>query len=200
LPIDKVAAFVADNETLGGPGVIAHDPTSLAADGGPFSAITLTFSEAMDPASFTVDDVSLEAPWGVAVSPLTIAAVVGSGDALFTVSFDARDMRGVYSLSVGPDILDLDGSAMDQKHDGVFGQPDDAFLADIEFTAAWSAVPTPPTPLFEDFEAVSPPPFWSLVSVGTGTVWLGSASTPHMGTGHRFSRDPYRQSHGQPQP
>jgi len=94
---------------------------------GPIDRIQLTFSETIDPASFTTDDVAiLEGPSG-AITP-TGVNWLGGGD--FEIVFDPQNIGGDYRLVIGPNIVDSAGNLMDQDQDGVGGEgTDDLFEA-----------------------------------------------------------------------
>jgi fibronectin type 3 domain-containing protein len=106
-----------------GPRVVNATPTGTV--DGPVDRILLTFSEDIQPSSFTVADVvSLTGPSG-AITPSTINAVSSTQ---FEVVFPSQSLAGTYSLTVGPDILDLAGNAMDQNGNGVNGEvPQDQY-------------------------------------------------------------------------
>jgi hypothetical protein len=73
----------------------------------------------------------LQSPSGVAI-PVTIAAVAGSGNQQFDLSFASQTALGNYTLTVGPNIIDLAGRMMDQDGDGVGGStPDDQFTTTV---------------------------------------------------------------------
>ena len=93
--------------------------------------VVVTFSEAIDVATFTTDDVSLTGPNGsIAVSSVT---AVGTDGTTFEVSFGAQTDVGSYSMEIGPDVADIAGNTMDQDMDGVQGEtPDDLFLTGYE--------------------------------------------------------------------
>jgi len=95
------------------------------------SSATLTFSEAIDPASFTISDLVFRGPSGVL--PVTgVTPVSGSGNQQFTVSFDPFSQAGNYNLQVGPGVQDVAGNLMDQNGNGVNGESTDIF------SLAWS--------------------------------------------------------------
>jgi subtilisin family serine protease/fibronectin type 3 domain-containing protein len=108
-----------------GPRVVSADPSGAVM--GPVDRVRLNFSEAIDPASFTLSDiVSLEGPAG-AIAPLAVQAI-GSGE--FEIVFAPQNTPGLYRLVIGPDIADSAGNAMDQDEDGIVGEnPDDRFEA-----------------------------------------------------------------------
>lgn len=90
------------------------------------SSATLTFSEAIDPASFTISDLVFRGPSGVL--PVTgVTPVSGSGNQQFTVSFDPFSQAGNYNLQVGPGVQDVAGNLMDQNGNGVNGESTDIF-------------------------------------------------------------------------
>ena len=82
--------------------------------------VRVAFSEAIDPATFTLDDVV-----SASVTPTGIESLPGTGNREFIVRFTpvvvpprARPLR----LVVGPTILDVDGNPMDQDRDLVPGE------------------------------------------------------------------------------
>ena len=90
------------------------------------SSATLTFSEAIDPASFTLSDLVFRGPSGTL--PVTgITPVSGSGNQQFTISFDLFSQSGTYSLQVGPGVQDVAGNLMDQNGNGINGEASDIF-------------------------------------------------------------------------
>jgi serine protease len=87
-----------------------------------FNRVRLTFNEAMTASSFTTADVvSLTAPGGGAITPTGVAAVAGSSTQ-FDVTFATQTLGGTYALTVGPQILDAAGNAMDQNQNGLNGE------------------------------------------------------------------------------
>ena len=91
------------------------------------ASATLTFSEAIDPSSFTPSDILLKGPSGnVAVSAVT--PLSGSGNQQFTVTFTALAQSGTYTLQAGPDIMDLAGNQLDQNGNGANGETSDIFV------------------------------------------------------------------------
>src|SRR5262249_54714807 len=109
----------------GGPRVTAAafsgtSPTNL-------SSVRFTFSEAIDPASFTAGDVSLTGPNGpIAVG--SVAVVNPSTNTQFDVTFPAQTAAGTYTVVIGPDITDTIGNRMNQDGDATNGEvPDDRF-------------------------------------------------------------------------
>ncbi len=91
------------------------------------ASATLTFSEAIDPSSFTPSDILLKGPSGnVAVSAVT--PLSGSGNQQFTVTFTGLAQSGTYTLQAGPGIMDLAGNQLDQNGNGANGETSDIFV------------------------------------------------------------------------
>ncbi|OGV75042.1 MAG: hypothetical protein A3K18_14425 [Lentisphaerae bacterium RIFOXYA12_64_32] len=80
-----------------------------------------SFSEAVDPASFTVDDTWLTGSTRTDLG--TALSITGSGTS-FAVNFTPLTTAGDYTLTLGPDIRDLAGNQMDQNSDGTNGTPE----------------------------------------------------------------------------
>lgn len=119
----RINAAAALGPDVTGPRVFAHDPSDYLFD--PFSTIRLDFSEAIDPATFTLDDViSLTGPNG-AITATSVDVVPGSFTRKFDVTFPEQDTLGEYTLTLGPNITDLAGNLMDVDRDDVPGEPID---------------------------------------------------------------------------
>jgi subtilisin family serine protease/subtilisin-like proprotein convertase family protein len=115
-----------------GPRVVS----ALASGAASASSVRLTFSEAIDPASFDAFDITgFIGPAG-SVAVLGVAPVIGSAGTQFDVTFATQSTPGVYSYSVGPQILDASGNAMDQNGDGTPGQPGDTYQGSFTLTTA----------------------------------------------------------------
>ena len=114
-----------------GPHVTAATPTGAAT--APVSAVTLTFNEAIQASSFTTASIdSLTGPSG-AITPTSVTEVSSTQ---FTVNFAAQSAAGTYTLTVGPNILDLAGNKMDQNQDGVNGEvPQDEYTTTFTLAA-----------------------------------------------------------------
>ena len=96
---------------------------------GTISSARVTFSEAIDPATFTAADVTLTGPTGKAVAVTRVAAVGGTSGAQFDVAFPAQAATGAYTLAVGPDVRDRAGNPMDQNRNGKPGETADRYTA-----------------------------------------------------------------------
>ncbi len=113
----------------GGPKIASYTPDFVTK---PYSFIDIVFDEAIDLTSFTPPDVSVIGPNGV----ININQVVGQDLNKVRFSFPRQTTLGEYTFTIGPDIFDPSGNAMDQDGDGVFGETDeDRFIATVQFAA-----------------------------------------------------------------
>ena len=101
------------------------------------TALTVSFSEAVNASSFTAEDVKIVGPDG----PIAPASIDTFDDQEFTIEIPAQTRRGIYRVTVGPQITNLGGNAMDQNQNGTAGEGADAyswsfsaFNADPRFT------------------------------------------------------------------
>lgn len=114
---------------------------------------TLNFSEAVDPINFSPSDVILRGPSGF-LSVSNVVAVAGTGNTQFTVTFNPFSQSGVYSLQVGPAVLDAAGNPLDQNGNGVNGETTDVFT--LSWTQQSQLVFTNPTDVaIRDLRTVS---------------------------------------------
>ncbi|MFT7639689.1 MAG: hypothetical protein ACI9G1_001426, partial [Pirellulaceae bacterium] len=123
---DEVVEFIVF-ET--GPLVIDQSPARGDSAEPGIDQFSLVFSAAIDPSSFTVDDVHgfVDAD-GTAIVPTSVS-VAGN---VATIHFPPQTLPGRYALSAGPDILDLSGIPMNQNFNMEFGEdPDDRYETDF---------------------------------------------------------------------
>ncbi|MBY0230424.1 MAG: S8 family serine peptidase [Gemmataceae bacterium] len=86
------------------------------------SSVQVTFSKAIDPATFTAADITgFTGPNG-SIAVTSVTAVAGSGNTRFNVNFAAQTTIGTYRFDLGPDIRDAAGNRMDQDQDGIGGE------------------------------------------------------------------------------
>ncbi|MCB1124952.1 MAG: Ig-like domain-containing protein, partial [Verrucomicrobiae bacterium] len=101
----ETTVFLDDNE---GPLVAAFTPNGPVAAN--VSQLSLTFTEPVDPATFSTADLSLITPGGPLDPGLFTLA---SGDGItYTVTLPVLSVEGLYTVQVGPDLTDLAGTAM----------------------------------------------------------------------------------------
>ena len=115
-----------------------------------FSAVRLTFNEAILASSFTAADVASFTGPGGAIAVSGVNVVAGTGNTQFDVTFTTQTAAGTYSLVIGPDIRDTAGNLMDQNQNGTKGEvPGDQFTAATSiaasgtFTFAAAGLPLP---------------------------------------------------------
>lgn len=110
----------------------------------PISALDLTFSKAMDPASFSIasDVVSFTGPGGTDLLSTISGFTWLNSNTTLRLNFTAVSTNGTYTLTVGPNILaGDDASPMDQNGDGTAGQtPGDRYGAVFSYDALQLAV------------------------------------------------------------
>jgi hypothetical protein len=167
-----------DENPLLGSWIESHMPVRVFASNSPMTSATVQFKRPVVPASFTGADVELRDPLG-ALIPVSVFVVPASGDRQFLLQFSGQTLRGIYRLSVGPNILDAYGNAMDQNGNGVNGQSSaDVYRGVIDLEADVATIP-----LLESFEEGSVDllgRYWSFVP-GAGTLEI-SADTSHAGS------------------
>ena len=94
--------------------------------------LRVTFDKAIDVSTFTSEDiVSFTGPNGGISTSYTITAVSGTGNKVFDIRFGVQSSPGTYRLTLGPNIVDSDGNAMNQNGNGVNGEdPGDRYTAE----------------------------------------------------------------------
>lgn len=78
-----------------------------------FASIDFIFNEAVDSDTFSTNDISLIGPTGL----INIDTVKYQGNNIWRIFFPTQTTTGRYNIEVGPEILDLNGHAMDQDAD-----------------------------------------------------------------------------------
>ncbi|MCY2993192.1 MAG: hypothetical protein NTY19_35705 [Planctomycetota bacterium] len=123
---------LTDNEP---PWIMTHTPGQTALGG--VDCVDLDFSEDINPASFTANDVVVTDPLGRAVTPIDITPI---SSRTYRIEFPAQTLAGKYEVLVGPEIEDLVGQKLDQDRDGIGGETaDDRYHASF---ALGGAAPT----------------------------------------------------------
>lgn len=121
-PDDQYAAELLADTT--GPRVFAAEPSARSPL--PFDHVTLHFSEAIDPSTFSLADLTtFTGPAGVDLRS-QVTDFVASGSQV-TFYFAVQNVSGQYVLALGPQITDAAGNLMDQDRDGTFGEAEDGF-------------------------------------------------------------------------
>jgi hypothetical protein len=130
--------------------------------------VRVTFNKAINPASFTPDQVTFTGPPG-AIGVTGVVAVPGSGNTQFDIQFAPQSDLGSYYLVIGPNILDTAGNPMDQNGNYVAGEvPNDQYQAVFTIMNAnfgpdgfgYRATPTP----FRQVDIVGQPGTFTIIS------------------------------------
>ena len=116
-----------------GPAVVALEPADQTTPG-PF--LFVTFSEPVDPASFSPDDVRVLSPDGLPVAVMAPEAVAGSGATRYRIRITGDTIAaGAYTVTIGPNVADLVGNPMNQSGDAANGAADDSFSGSATLAA-----------------------------------------------------------------
>ncbi len=119
--LEFVPNVSASNVTLAmiyssGPKVIALSPTNSVSNS--LSSLTVTFSEPIQFGSFVVADATLTGPAGnIPVTSIDFLSVTN-----YRINFATQISQGNYTLTVGPNINDMAGNAMNQDGDATNGE------------------------------------------------------------------------------
>ncbi|MHB1034108.1 MAG: Ig-like domain-containing protein [Pirellulales bacterium] len=148
---------------------------------GPLSSFQITFDEAIDAATFTADDVKVTGPVGNAIA-LASDPVDGGDHRTFTVAFASpQTIAGPYRVTIGPNVNDPAGNAMNQDGDSALGELNDAYQGTLRVLSLAAAVP-----YLEGFESggIDGLPAWSFSTADGGTWEVTSDGAPRAGTYH----------------
>jgi hypothetical protein len=100
---------------------------------GPVDSIRFYFSDQMDISSFSIQDdlASFAGPAG----EIAVTGYAWVDEFTLEVTFDPQLSLGSYRMIIGPQVLDIQGSAMDLDRDGITGEiPDDQYVATFDLT------------------------------------------------------------------
>jgi hypothetical protein len=117
---------------------------AVGSGGGSLDKLTVTFDRAVDPATFTPNDVVITGPGGTIAA--TQVAPADASNTVFDVAFPEQSAVGAYTFVVGPQILDAtSGQPMNQNGNNANGEiPDDQFT--LPTSIGDSGGPTGPGP------------------------------------------------------
>jgi fibronectin type 3 domain-containing protein/methionine-rich copper-binding protein CopC len=147
-----------------GPQVFNSDPVSEIS--GSLDRFTVTFDETIDAQTFTTADiVNLSGPSG-AIPPLAVNQLAAN---TFEITFNSQTELEIYSLTLGPDIVDVASNLMNQDGDAINGE-----ASDDQFTSSVTIVPIPPFELHFDFGTASSPVADGYTRVASNTVYSSS--------------------------
>jgi len=128
-------------------------------DAGSITGFRIKFNESIrfnaNPAlsTFTAADITLTDPSGALIPITGIAAVPNTNNTEFILNFSggARTAAGIYTLKVGPNILDLSGNQMNQDNDGMNGEiTQDQYIGSFSLFTTYTFTNTPTNTLIRD--------------------------------------------------
>jgi hypothetical protein len=135
-------SFDMPPQALAAPGIVAQFPAGRINGPVPPNHLTVTFSEAMDPTSFSpiTDITSFTGPNGQDLRANITGFVWLNGNTTLQINFTPlpiAEAQGRYTLIIGPNILAADnGAAMDQNLNGTVGEvPGDQYVAVFDYDA-----------------------------------------------------------------
>ena len=128
-------------QIVAGPSVVSTSPGANTVNSIP--SFRVSFDEQINPDTFTPDKVIFQDPAGGSIPITDIQPVAGSNDRQFDLSFGTQTTLGVYTITIGPDVEDINGNQMDQDHNGIPGEPDDAFVGQIALQGPKITASTP---------------------------------------------------------
>ncbi len=109
--------YTIDLTILAGLRITGHMPNEDQIE--PVNAITVTFNQEINPATFTLDDIVITGPSGMV--EVTSGPILVEGTT-FQIGFPEQRRAGVYHIYFGPEIENLDGLFMDLDQDGIIGE------------------------------------------------------------------------------
>ena len=107
-----------------GPAVTSIVPSDSAVDpDGPF--LVIEFDEAIDTSTFDASDIDLTGPGNAAIAINSLAPMTGSNDRFLLRPSIGSFANGTYAITIGPEVFDLVGNAMNQDTDMTNGEADE---------------------------------------------------------------------------
>ena len=140
-------------------GAKVSSSSATGLDAGSITGFRIKFNESIrfnaNPAlsTFTADDITLTDPSGARITITGIAAVPNTNNTEFILTFSGgpRTAAGMYTLKVGPDILDLSGNKMNQDNDGMNGEiTQDQYVGSYSLFTTYTFTNTPTNTLIRD--------------------------------------------------
>jgi hypothetical protein len=167
-----------------GPKVLFCAPSHWDATNSLLDRLEITFDQPISPNTFTVEDIAIRDPWNQTLKPLSMSSLPTSGNRTFMVTISPQSLRGIYSIIVGPQLLNSDGHAMNQNGDAVNGEKADRYLSSVVFVSESWTPDHEPILLHEGFETgLMPENCWSFASIPSGSISI-QASDSKRGINH----------------
>jgi subtilase family serine protease len=119
---DKVNGETSDDVYIGGFTIDSTGP-KITAYSTELRFADITFNEDIDPAAFTVEQVSVTAPDGETFQPLNVGR---AGDFhVYRIGLPPPEQSGTYHMTIASTVTDMAGNEMDQDEDGDAGETED---------------------------------------------------------------------------
>jgi len=94
---------------------------AIGINSGAITGFKVKFSEAIQTSTLTAANIKVTSPTGSLLTVSGISAVAGSNNE-FTFNITSSSTSGIYTIQVGPNILDLAGNKMNQDGDTINGE------------------------------------------------------------------------------
>ena len=168
--------------------------TSITPSGSPVSSLTVVFNKTVDPSTFTPADVVLKNPSGKVIPITSIVVQDTPSEAnptglqqTYLLTFAPQTATGTYTITIGPNVRDYTGAAMDQDNDEVGGGSDDAFTG--QFKIGKVSAPAVPAEVVVKSGTTSPLLVTeeSVAGASQFTVFTAGSATPLFSFGPAFS-------------
>jgi hypothetical protein len=121
-------AFEDPSTIYAGPYVVSSSPADAVVGATSFH---VSFNTAIDATTFDASAVQIADPDGVAVPVTSVVPTPNSDGTGFDVFFNPLTKLGVYTVTIGPNVQDTFGHAMDQNFNGVAGEVTDVFMTTL---------------------------------------------------------------------
>jgi len=134
-------------------GAKVSSSSATGLDAGSITGFRVKFNESIQPSTFTTADITLTDPSGALITVTSITAVPNTNNTEFILNFSggARTTAGIYTLKVGPNILDLSGNQMNQDNDGMNGEiTQDQYVGSYSLFTTYTFTNTPTNTLIRD--------------------------------------------------
>ncbi|MBI1914781.1 MAG: S8 family serine peptidase [Planctomycetes bacterium] len=159
-----------------GPHVVSAVPNASATK--PVSSLRVTFSEGIDPSTFTLADIaSFTGPNGN-LTVTRVSPIFNTDDRQFDLFFTQQSTAGTYTLTLGPDLRDWSGNPMDQNGNGTAGEvPQDRFTAKFVIQPTYTFTNSTAVPIRDLSKAVSSITVNQDLTIGAVRVQLNLSHT-----------------------
>ena len=132
-------------------GAKVSSSSATGLDAGSITGFRIKFNESIQPSTFNAADITLKDPSGALITVSNINAVPNTNNTEFTFSITTRTAAGIYTLKVGPNILDLSGNQMNQDNDGMNGEiTQDQYVGSYSLFTTYTFTNTPTNTLIRD--------------------------------------------------